>query len=120
MELPTLLLPIVVGLHLFLLAIVFLDLSYLINCLLALFLRFFCQLYEFLDFSPHCLILLVDSVTKPFDLLLHLARYLVDSLLNCRRTLSLILELILDLNGARLRSWLLIVWHKVKILLVNR
>ena len=38
MELPTLLLPIVVSLHLFLLAIVFLDLSDLINCVLALFL----------------------------------------------------------------------------------
>ena len=38
MELPTLLLPIIVSLHLFLLAIIFLNLSDLINCVLALFL----------------------------------------------------------------------------------
>ena len=62
-ELPTLLFPIIVSLHLFLLPIVFLNLSYLINRVLALFFRFFRQLYEFLNFSPDCLILFVDGVT---------------------------------------------------------
>ena len=120
MELPTLLLPIVVSLHLFLLTIVFLYLSYLINCILALFFRFFRQLYEFLNFSLHCLILFVDGITKPFDLLLDLPRYLVYSLLNRWRALSLIFQFVFDLNGARLRSWHLIIWNKVEILLINR
>ena len=119
-ELPTLLLPIVVGLHLFLLAIIFLNLSYFIDCVLALFLWFFCQLYEFLNFSPDCLILFINSITKPFDFFLDLAIYLVNSLLNRRRALSLLLKLIFDFNSARFRCWLLIIRYEIEILLVNR
>ena len=72
MELAALLLPFVIGLHLFLFTIVVTDFANFIDRIFAFFFRVFGDLNQFLDFRSNLFVLILDGIFEASNLLLDL------------------------------------------------
>ena len=89
MELAALLLPLVVGLHLFLLAVVISDFANLVDRLLSLFLRILRYLDQLLDFRSDLFVLILYSIFESsyllLNLILDLALHVIKSIVYSKR-----------------------------------
>ena len=89
MELAALLLPLVVGLHLFLLAVVISDFANLVDRLLSLFLRILSDLDQLLDFRSDLFVLILYSIFESsyllLNLILDLALHVIKSIVYSKR-----------------------------------